>query len=66
MTDDGVRVLAPEITLLFKARIDRTKDRRDLARALPLLDSDQRAWLRERVRRLWPEHRWLSDLADPS
>jgi hypothetical protein len=65
MTDDGVRVLAPEITLLFKARIDRTKDRRDLARTLPLLGRDQRVWLRDRVRRLWPEHPWLADLADP-
>ena len=66
VTDDGVRVLAPEITLLFKARLDRTKDRRDLARALPLLSGEQRVWLRTGVRRLWPEHPWLPDLADPS
>ena len=65
VTDDGVRVLAPEIALLFKARLDRTKDRRDLARALPLLGDDQRAWLRAGVRWLWPEHQWLPDLADP-
>jgi hypothetical protein len=65
LTGDGVRVLAPEITLLFKARLDRTKDRRDLARALPLLTGDQRAWLRDGVRRLWPEHPWLARLAAP-
>jgi hypothetical protein len=59
LTDDGVRVLDPEIVLLFKARLDRTKDRRDLARALPLLTEDQRTWLRDGVRRLWPEHPWL-------
>jgi hypothetical protein len=66
VTDDGVRVIAPEIALLFKARIDRTKDRRDLARALPLLGRDQRAWLRDRVGGLWPEHPWLADLAEPA
>jgi hypothetical protein len=65
VTDDGVRVLAPEITLLFKARLDRTKDRRDLERALPLLSGDQRAWLLAGVRRLWPEHPWLARLAAP-
>ena len=54
VTDAGVRVINPEIALLFKARIERTKDRRDLDRALPLLDGDQRAWLRDAVGRLWP------------
>jgi hypothetical protein len=62
MTDDGVRVLNPEIVLYFKARLDRTKDRRDLARALPLLGDDQRVWLRDSVRSRWPEHPWLADL----
>lgn len=62
VTDDGVRVLNPEITLLFKARIDRTKDRRDLARTLPLLGDHQRTWLSDGVRHLWPEHAWLPQL----
>jgi len=62
VTDDGVRVLNPEIALLFKARIDRTKDRRDLARALPLLSAGQRTWLRDHVRGLWPDHPWLEQL----
>jgi hypothetical protein len=60
VTDDGVRVLNPEIALLFKARLDRTKDRRDLARALPLLSVAQRAWLRDQVRGQWPDHAWLA------
>jgi len=62
VTDDGVRVLNPEIVLLFKARINRTKDRRDLARALPLLSDRQRGWLREEVTGLWPDHPWLEQL----
>jgi hypothetical protein len=62
LTDDGVRVLNPEIVLLFKARLDRTKDRRDLARALPLLTASQRTWLRDGVRRESSEHPWLARL----
>jgi hypothetical protein len=52
----------PEIALLFKARIDRTKDRRDLARALPLLSAERRSWLRDQVGALWPDHPWLEIL----
>jgi len=37
LTDDGVRVLNPEIVLMFKARLQRRKDRRDRDRAWPLL-----------------------------
>jgi hypothetical protein len=59
MTEDGVRVLNPEIVLMYKARLDRSKDRRDLGHAWPLLDPTRRAWLRDVVRRLHPEHGWL-------
>jgi hypothetical protein len=62
VTDDGVRVLNPEIVLLFKARLDRTKDRRDLDRALPLLSTRQRTWLCDQVRAQWPDHAWLEQL----
>ncbi|HET7432637.1 MAG TPA: hypothetical protein VFJ89_14110 [Nocardioides sp.] len=65
--DDGVRALNPEIVLLFKARLDRVKDRRDLDRALPLLDAAQRAWLRDRIARAHPGHGWLGLLGtDPT
>jgi hypothetical protein len=62
---DGLRYLAPEIVLHFKARLGRPKDDRDLARTLPLLDDDRRAWLRDAVRRTEPGHRWLPLLEAP-
>jgi hypothetical protein len=62
VTDEGVRMLNPEIVLLFKARLDRTKDRRDLARTLPLLSESRLTWLHDAVRHLWPEHPWLPQL----
>jgi len=62
VTGDGVRVLNPEIVLLFKSTNGRPKDRRDLDRALPLLSDSQRGWLREAVRELRADHPWLADL----
>jgi hypothetical protein len=59
---DGLRYLAPEIVLHFKARWARPKDEDDLARTLPLLDRPQRAWLRDAVRRTEPGHRWQARL----
>jgi Aminoglycoside-2''-adenylyltransferase len=57
--DDGIRYLNPEIVLQHKARLDRPKDRVDLAVAWPRLAAEQRDWLRDGVRRLHPEHAWL-------
>jgi hypothetical protein len=59
VTDDGVRVLNPEIVLLFKSTNGRPKDRRDLEVALPLLEPGPRRWLRESIARLRPDHPWL-------
>ncbi|TQJ09880.1 hypothetical protein [Lapillicoccus jejuensis] len=60
--DAGVRYLRPELALAMKARLDRPKDRADLAAALPLLGDDARGWLRDAVRRRHPEHPWLARL----
>lgn len=55
---EGIRYLNPEIVLLFKARSDRRKDRRDLEVTWPRLDDDRRAWLAASVARLYPMHPW--------
>ena len=49
VADDGIRYLNPEIVLMYKARLGRLKDTRDLDRAWPLMDDRARAWLREKV-----------------
>ena len=63
VADDGIRYLNPEIGLLFKAVQRRRKDDRDLDRCLPLLNADARAWLRDSVARLYPDHAWLALLS---
>lgn len=63
VADDGIRYLNPEIVLMFKARLRRTKDDRDLERAWPVLDEPARRWLRRTVEQLFPDHAWLPRLA---
>ena len=62
VADDGIRYLNPEIVLMFKARLARTKDDRDFARAWPLMDELARQWLRETVDQLFPDHVWLDQI----
>ena len=56
-TIEGVRYLRPGIALLYKARLDRPKDRADLAAAA--LDADARAWLAGTLDRLG-HHAWAN------
>ena len=63
VADDGIRYLNPEITLFFKAARHRAKDEIDLDNAWPLLSDDQRAWLRDAVRRYDRKHPWNERLA---
>lgn len=64
-------VAAPEIVLFFKAgghlpalNADtlRPQDEQDLQALLPTLDAAPRAWLRESLGAVWPEHPWLPRL----
>lgn len=61
--DDGIRYLAPEVALLFKAKHHRPKDDADLAHAWPLLDDAQRGFLRDGVERAYGAgHPWWERL----
>lgn len=59
----GIRVLAPEIVLLYKSKAPRAADEQDFRVALPLLDSETRAWLRAALLRAAPIHPWAAVLA---
>ncbi|MDQ3672318.1 MAG: amino acid transporter [Actinomycetota bacterium] len=60
--DDGIPYLVPEIQLLFKSKNVRPRDELDFAHALPLLDTRQRAWLRDALALTSPGHAWLARL----
>jgi uncharacterized protein (DUF952 family) len=60
ITTDGVKVIAPEIALLFKAKAPRFKDQRDFDRVLPHLDRAARSWLASALEQAHPDHPWLA------
>jgi hypothetical protein len=62
VADDGIRYLLPEIALVYKATLRRPKDQPDLEATLNVLTPERRAWLRDAVVELDPEHPWLPGL----
>lgn len=55
---DELPFLAPEIVLLFKAKTPREKDVADAEVIMPLLDEERRAWLRDALDIVHPDHPW--------
>jgi hypothetical protein len=52
---DGIPIIAPEVQLLYKARIPHCdKDAADLRRMIPRLSAQRQAWLRHAVALLYP------------
>jgi hypothetical protein len=60
---DGIRYLAPEIQLFYKARGQRPKDVIDFEAALPALSQDQHAWLYNALSLVHPGHAWIAALS---
>jgi len=60
--ENGLRYLAPELVVLFKAMHQRPKDQQDFDTVLPALHMQQRARLRTWLERTAPAHRWLDAL----
>lgn len=58
----GVPILAPEIVLLYKAKNAAKHHQADFEAALPYLDHARRAWLRDALTELHPDHQWLDQL----
>ncbi|HKC18437.1 MAG TPA: hypothetical protein VKE27_02285 [Candidatus Dormibacteraeota bacterium] len=63
-TSTGLPYVAPEIVLLFKARLLRPKDEADFEATLPLLDASSRRWLFWALERVYPGHAWLTRTQD--
>jgi hypothetical protein len=59
---DGLRYARPEVTLMFKAAQVREKDREDAEVTIPMLNDRARAWLRDAVARMDPDHGWVRNL----
>jgi len=57
-----IPALAPEVVLLFKAKLGRSWDDADFDSVLPTLTPGRRAWLSEALAASHPGHRWISPL----
>jgi hypothetical protein len=57
-----MRVLAPEVQLLYKSKDLRPKDEQDFETMLRALDAGRRQWLRDALRVATPGHPWLRRL----
>lgn len=62
VTAEGVAYQRPEIVLLFKAHLDREKDRRDLAGVRSQLDETATGWLISALDAVSPDHPWRTAL----
>lgn len=62
-TTSGIRYLAPEIQLLYKAKNIRPKDQQDFEKAMPMLDKAAKLWLFKALRKGYPQgHVWIDSL----
>ena len=62
-SDDGIPFLAPEIVLLFKAKLMRSWDDADFETVAFEMSNDRRTWLRDVLEQSHPGHRWIAELA---
>lgn len=49
-TSEGIRVIAPEIQLLYKSKARRPKDEIDFENCLPILNANQKFWLKSAIK----------------
>ena len=61
-SSDGIRYLAPEIQLYYKAKDPRPKDEADFTAVLPFLTQAQRQWLSGTLARAFGDHPWRDRL----
>jgi hypothetical protein len=60
-TSENIRVISPEIQLLYKSKARRQKDEVDFQNCLPLLSSKQKNWLKTSIQiEHGTEHPWLA------
>lgn len=62
IADDGLQYERPQVSLLYKAKHNRPKDRADFEAALPLMDTAAVNWLADSLAVAHPGHPWLEKL----
>jgi hypothetical protein len=60
---NGIRILAPEIVLLFKSKNPREQDQADFENVRPHLSVGQKQWLLDAIDQTNKTHSWMAKLA---
>lgn len=58
----GILYLRPEIVLLYKAKLNDSKDTHDFNEAISIMDANQKKWLKDALNIHLPNHNWLKKL----
>lgn len=59
LSKQNIPILCPEVVLLYKAKINKEKDRLDLSNTLSYLTNQKKKWLREAIQETHGSHDWL-------
>lgn len=59
ISQQGIPILCPEVVLLYKAKINKEKDRWDLQQILPKLSPEKRDWLAWAIQQTHGAHEWV-------
>jgi hypothetical protein len=61
-SQDAPPRLPAEVLLLYKAQHGREKDQQDFKSLLPLMNSEQKDWLKQSLLKAHPEHEWIKQI----
>ncbi len=56
---ESLKILRPEIQLLYKSKNVRSKDQFDFEKIYPLLSENSRQWLQEKLQFCYDQHPWI-------
>lgn len=58
---EEMKIIKPEIQLLYKSKSIRSKDQLDFDRIYPVLDNAAKAWLKQSLSACYQDHRWINN-----
>ena len=61
-SNSGIKILCPEVVLLFKSKNPRAKDEQDFLTVVGHLDMESKRWLKNAISVCDPQHHWLEYL----
>lgn len=61
-TEEGFKILSPEVQLLYKSKSLREKDKLDFEHTCAAMNAEQKNWLKQMLIKLYENHEWIAKL----